>query len=84
MKPVQPEEKKNGLICWLNVDRPCGADCMAYSDPPMVKGADYEGRQWANCIVLVSLHQESKHATILAQHLVRQSRTPAPPKMSVG
>jgi hypothetical protein len=57
---------------------------MAFADPPMAKGPDYEGKQWANCIVLVSMHQESKHATILAQHIVKQARTPAPPKTSAG
>lgn len=84
MKPVAAPEKQNGLMCWLNMERPCGADCMAYLDPPLAKGPDYDGKQWANCIVLVGLHQESKHVTILAQHLVKQARTPAPPKTSVG
>lgn len=82
-KPI-PEGPQNGLACWLNTERLCGADCMAFADPPMAKGPDYDGKQWANCIVLVSLHQESKHATILAQHLVKQARVPSPPKTSVG
>lgn len=84
MKEHPEPEKKNGLVCWINADRLCGSDCMAYVDPPMARGPDYDGKQWANCIVLVSIHQESKHATILAQHLVKQARTPAPPKTSVG
>lgn len=83
MRPVV-ESEKNGLICWRDVDRPCGADCMAYSNPPMMKGPDYDGKQWANCLVLTSMYQESKHVAISAQHLVKQARTPAPPKTSVG
>ncbi len=83
MMPAPEPEKQNGLMCWLNMERPCGADCMAYVDPPLVKGPDYEGKQWANCIILASLHQESKHVAVLAQ-LLRQTRVPAPPKTSLG
>lgn len=80
MKECPEPPKGNGLTCWLNQDRLCGPDCMAFSNPPMAKGAEYANKQWANCIVLVSMHQESKHAAILAQHLVRAANTPAPPK----
>lgn len=61
MKEDTPE---NGLICFLNHERPCGADCMAFTtDKPASQ--EYVG-QWSNCRVLTSLHQGAKHLTILA------------------
>jgi hypothetical protein len=79
--PDMKKPQENGLMCWLNMDRPCGPDCMAFADPPLAKGADYEDKQWANCILLVGVHQASKHVAVLAQHLVRAARTPPPPKV---
>ena len=77
-------DNRNGLMCWLNMDRHCGADCMAYANPPLAKGQDYEGKQFAHCIILASMHQESKHVAVLASQLVGRARTPAPPKTSLG
>lgn len=70
--------RKNGLICWRDKDRPCGADCMAYVEAPV--GPDYQGKQWANCLVLVNEHRTGKHLTILSQvggELVRVRKTEA-------
>lgn len=38
-------DNRNGLMCWLNMDRHCGADCMAYANPPLAKGPDKEANQ---------------------------------------
>ena len=66
------DDNKNGLICWMNMNRPCGADCMAYlSSPP--EGKDYIG-QWAHCQFLVDSHRLSKHVAILAQSAVKKDR----------
>lgn len=63
MKDDKPE---NGLICFLDQNRQCGADCMSFLvDPP--EGIDYRGQQWANCMLLVNAHRSAKHLTILAQ-----------------
>jgi hypothetical protein len=59
------EQKGTGLFCFLNGERGCGPDCMAYAAPPA--GADYQEQQWANCKVLVALHQGGKHLIVLAQ-----------------
>lgn len=59
----EPEDK-SGLYCFKDHSRPCGADCMAYIDPP--EGPDYVGKQWARCMVLVNGHRTGKHLTILA------------------
>lgn len=54
----------SGLICFLDNKRPCGADCMAWVQPP--DGADYKDQQFSNCMVLVNLHRVGKHAVVLA------------------
>lgn len=56
--------ERNGLFCFKDASRPCGADCMAFSDPP--EGPDFQGKQWANCMVLVNDHRSAKHLVILA------------------
>lgn len=75
------DKKGNGLLCFLNSERHCGSDCMAFAAPPA--GADYQEQQWANCKVLVSLHQGGKHLVVLAQTAVNtaadKKRVQAPP-----
>ena len=69
---------KNGLVCFLDKDRPCGADCMAYTEQP--EGQDYQGKQWANCMLLVNAHRGGKHLTILASvggELVKKAKNEA-------
>lgn len=70
------EIAKNGLMCFKDADRPCGADCMAFADAP--EGPDFQGRQWANCMVLVNAHRTAKHLVILASfggQLVQKAKT---------
>lgn len=73
-EPPQP----NGLMCFLNMERPCGADCMAFDAVP--EGADYKDKQWANCMLLVNAHRGGKHLIVLAQmgtEIVRRAKTEA-------
>lgn len=68
MQETDKEEKEQtstGLFCFLNSDRACGADCMAYEAAPTHK--DFMGKQWANCMLLVNIHRTGKHLTIIAQ-----------------
>jgi len=70
------EIAKNGLMCFKDSDRPCGADCMAFADAP--EGPDFQGKQWANCMVLVNSHRTAKHLVILASfggQLVQKAKT---------
>mgnify|MGYP000870072547 FL=1 len=54
------------LQCFIDADRTCGPDCMAYQ-LQIPEGQDYQGEsQWAHCLVLVSAHRVGKHAVILA------------------
>lgn len=54
------------LQCFIDPDRRCGPDCMAYT-LRVPEGEDYKGEsQWAHCTVLVSMHRLGKHSVILA------------------
>jgi len=63
---------RTGLECWLNMERPCSAECMSYLDSASVpEGEDYKRpdgvpMQWAHCMVLVNLHRVAKHSVHLA------------------
>lgn len=59
-----PDDGKTGLICFLNMTRPCSAECMAYVATP--EGPDYKDQQWANCMLLVNAHRTGKHLVVLA------------------
>lgn len=61
---LREEDRKNGLYCFLNDKRACGADCMAFIAAP--DGADYRDQQWANCLLLVNAHRGGKHLIVLA------------------
>lgn len=66
----EEESTTTGLLCHLNVERPCGPDCMAYlSQVP--DGLDYQKpdgvpHQWAHCMSLVHGHKLSKHVVLVA------------------
>lgn len=63
--PDHPNLKEDsGLVCFLDVTRPCGSDCMAWDAPP--EGPDFQDKQWARCMLLVSAHRGGKHLVILA------------------
>ena len=67
---IQPADKAelppmNELVCFLDKERGCGPDCMAFSiNTP---GPDYN-EPWGHCLYLASLFRISKHAVIMAQH----------------
>lgn len=44
------DDPKNGLVCFLNMDRPCGPDCMAYT---------------TNKAESVYLNEQQKHCTLI-------------------
>lgn len=53
--------------CFLNQERICGSDCMAYLTAPP-EGKAYMGENWAHCMVLVNLDRTGRHLTILANN----------------
>lgn len=80
---MSDEEKGNGLFCFLDQGRPCGPECMAYlTHPP--SGPDFQGQQFANCLLLVNAHRTGKHLVVLARDVAVMSGSPlpAPPKVT--
>lgn len=77
------DHETNGLNCFLDGNRECGADCMAYiSSPPDILGL--EG-QPANCFLLLSSHQLTHRVGVLAKAVVDASKThPKPPNPTGG
>jgi hypothetical protein len=61
---LKPDDPKEGLICFRDAARVCGADCMAYELAP--PGPDYDDKQWATCMLLVNTHRVGKHLVVLA------------------
>ncbi len=61
----------SGLFCFLNRERYCGPDCMAYISRP--DGSDYVAQQWANCMLLVNAHRAGKHMVVIASTLGEQN-----------
>lgn len=53
--------------CFINQDRVCGPDCMAFLTVPPTGNA-YQGENWAHCMVLVNLDRTGRHLTILANN----------------
>jgi hypothetical protein len=45
---MKDDTPASGLVCFLDKDRPCGADCMAFVLHPGVRG----GEQAARCLLL--------------------------------
>jgi len=62
--PPDNLDEPPGLVCFVNANRTCGADCMAYT--VNTPGAEYND-SWGHCLCLASLFRISKHAVILAQ-----------------
>lgn len=54
----------NGLICWLDSTRECGADCMGYVEDPSESKA--LSRQQQNCVLLVSVERLGRYVGHLA------------------
>jgi hypothetical protein len=66
----------SGLYCFLNAERACSSDCMAYQ-AGAVMGADYQApdgkpHQWTACTLLVHSHKVAKHI-VLAATLLRNA-----------
>jgi hypothetical protein len=68
--------KDQGLACFLDHGRICGADCMAFSTT-RPEGQDYVAQQWAQCMILTNFHKVGKHSHIIATELVRKNRDDA-------
>lgn len=62
---AEGETPRAGLACFMNQDRICGSDCMAYL-PQAPEGDWYKGEQWAHCHLLVNADRAGRHLVVLA------------------
>ena len=53
------------IFCFIDASRPCRPECMAHSVFPP-EGKDYEGKQWARCMLLSNAHKIGKHVVHIA------------------
>ena len=60
---VDDDPVRNGLTCFMDQIRQCGADCMAYTTYSDGSLAGQSG----NCMLLVNAERSGKHLVILAK-----------------
>ena len=80
MKAMPGETPKDMVRCFLDADRGCGPDCMAYlTNPPT--DPDYRDQHWARCHLLVNVHRGGKHMVHLAMigSQMLKKHEPGPP-----
>ena len=71
-KELDDDPDKNGLICFINMDRPCGADCMAYTT---AEGeSPYLNRQQNHCALIVGIERLGRHTGGLLSLLRRNAQ----------
>lgn len=56
---LDDDPERNGLACFLNADRVCGADCMAYTTMP--SESPYLNDQQKHCVVIVGAERLGRH-----------------------
>jgi hypothetical protein len=57
---LDDDPDKNGLICFLNTDRQCGADCMAYTT--IASESPYLNEQQKHCVLIVGAERLGRHS----------------------
>ena len=72
--PNEADIKPDELFCFLNRERVCGADCMAYTTFAP-NHADYNGQQWPHCSLLLNLHRTGKHLVVIAECISKLMKT---------
>lgn len=63
------EPVKNGLYCFFNGERECGADCMAYTGEPSENKA--LSMQQRSCVLIVSVDRLGRYLGNLATAAVK-------------
>ena len=65
--PDEQEIQADDLLCWLNPDRICGADCQAYTTLPAESNILNE--QQKHCVLLVALERLGRYSGAIARLL---------------
>ena len=84
---AKDDKLENGLMCFMNMDRECGPDCMAWTTKPS-ESRDLNNQQ-RNCVLIVSVERLGRHTGILAKLLMntaadQQRRQQRPPPNPMG
>lgn len=58
---------RNGLICFMDMDRQCGADCMAYQTLP--SESVYLNDDQKHCTLLVAAERLGRYSGGILKHL---------------
>lgn len=74
-KVTEEEPKKNGLFCFMDPARECGADCMSFLTEPAE--SPLLNKQQQNCVILVSIERLGRYASGTARALDRLSKDAA-------
>lgn len=61
---LDDDPEKNGLVCFLEQTRPCGADCMAFTPFVNEPKTTELSEQSRGCILLVNLERLGIHSVI--------------------
>ena len=63
--PSLDDSPRNGLLCFLNADRVCGADCASYSPEP--GGGPSLSEEQRHCVLLCSAERLGRHSGLIAR-----------------
>jgi hypothetical protein len=83
---LDDDPEKNGLVCFLNMERPCGPDCMAYTT--FASESPHLNEQQKHCTLIVGVERLGRYAGGLLSILKKSqadarraaSRTPPSPR----
>lgn len=64
--PDQKPDAADGLMCFLNADRVCGVDCMAYTTAPEQSPLSVQQR---HCVLIVGVERLARHVAVGAKLL---------------
>lgn len=62
---LKDDDPRNGLMCFLNADRECGPECMAYTTMPAE--AVHLDVQQKHCVLLVGVNRLGRHTGVMAK-----------------
>jgi len=61
------DDVRNGLMCFMDGNRPCGPECMAYLGFGQEVQTQHLSVQQSQCLLLVGVERLSRHSAIIAK-----------------
>jgi hypothetical protein len=76
---LDDDAETNGLVCFMNMDRPCGPDCMAYTT--FGSESKYLNDEQKHCAAIVGVERLGRYAggilSLLSKKKADDARAPA-------